>query len=50
VLEKAARCEVAAREAEERLNARWERERAAREREREQREREAGERARERRL
>ena len=50
VLEKAARSEATAREAEERLSARWERERAAREREREQREREAGERARERRL
>ncbi len=50
VLEKAARSETTAREAEERLSARWERERAAREREREQREREAGERARERRL
>jgi hypothetical protein len=47
VLEKVARIETAAKEANERLSARWERERAAREREREQREREAGERARE---
>ena len=46
VLEKMARLEAAAKEAEARLAARWERERAAREREREQREREAGERAR----
>jgi hypothetical protein len=46
VLRKAADTEAAAREALERLAARWERERAAREREREQREREAGERAR----
>jgi hypothetical protein len=47
VLEKVARIETAAKEAGERLSARWERERAAREREREQREREAAERARE---
>lgn len=47
VLEKVARIETAAKEASDRLSARWERERAAREREREQREREAGERARE---
>lgn len=47
VLEKLAQIEVAAREASERLSARWELERAARERERGQREREAGERARE---
>ena len=46
VLDKAAQLEAAAREAGERLSARWERERAARERERTQREREAGERAR----
>jgi hypothetical protein len=46
VLEKAARTEVAASEAGERLRARWQREQAAREREREQREREAAERAR----
>jgi len=50
VLEKAVRSEAAAREAGERLSARWERDRAALTREREQREREAGERARERRL
>lgn len=50
VLEKAVRSEAAAREAGERLRARWERDRAALMREREQREREAGERARERRL
>jgi hypothetical protein len=47
LLEKVAQLETAAKEAEARLAARWERERAAREREREQREREAGERARE---
>jgi hypothetical protein len=47
LLDKVARIETAAKEAGERLSARWERERAAREREREQREREAGERARE---
>jgi hypothetical protein len=47
LLDKVARIETAAKEASERLSARWERERAAREREREQREREAGERARE---
>jgi hypothetical protein len=47
VLEKVAQVETAAKEAGERLSARWERERAAREREREQREREAAERARE---
>jgi hypothetical protein len=47
VLEKVAQIETAAKEAGERLSARWERERAARERDREQREREAGERARE---
>ena len=47
LLEKVAKLETAAKEAGERLSARWERERAAREREREQREREAGERARE---
>lgn len=47
LLEKVAQIESAAKEAGERLSARWERERAAREREREQREREAGERARE---
>ncbi len=47
LLEKVARIETAAKEAGERLSARWERERAAREREREQREREAAERARE---
>jgi hypothetical protein len=46
VREKAAQSEAAAKEAGERLSARWERERAARERERGQREREAGERAR----
>ena len=46
LLEKAARLETTAKEAEARLAARWERERAAREREREQRERDAGERAR----
>jgi len=50
VLEKAVQSEAAAREAGERLSARWERDRAALAREREQREREAGERARERRL
>ena len=47
VLDKVLQIETAAKEAGERLSARWERERAAREREREQREREAGERARE---
>jgi len=47
VLDKVARIETAAKEAGERLSARWELERAARERERQQREREAGERARE---
>lgn len=47
LLDKVARIETAAKEAGERLSARWERERAAREREREQREREAAERARE---
>ena len=47
VLDKVAQVETAAREAVERLSARWERERQAREREREQREREAAERARE---
>jgi hypothetical protein len=46
VLDKAARTGTAAREANERLNARWERERLARERERDIREREAAERAR----
>ena len=46
VLEKAARTSGAAKEAGERLNARWERERLARERERDLREREAAERAR----
>jgi len=47
LLDKVARIETAAKEAGERLSARWERERAAREREREQRERDAAERARE---
>jgi hypothetical protein len=47
VLEKVAQIETAAKEAGERLSARWELEHAARVREREQREREAGERARE---
>ncbi len=47
VLDKVAQIETAAKEAGERLSARWELERAARERERQQREREAGERARE---
>ena len=46
VLDKAARSSTAAKEAKERLNARWERERLARERERDMREREAAERAR----
>ena len=46
VLDKAARTSTAAKEANERLNARWERERLARERERDMREREAAERAR----
>jgi hypothetical protein len=46
VLEKAARAGGAAKDAGERLNARWERERLARERERDMREREAAERAR----
>jgi hypothetical protein len=46
VLDKAARTSTAAKEANERLNARWERERLARERERDIREREAAERAR----
>lgn len=46
VLDKVAQIETAAKEAGERLSARWELERAARERERQQREREAGERAR----
>lgn len=46
VLEKAAQSDAAARDAGERLSARWELERTARERERAQREREAGERAR----
>jgi hypothetical protein len=47
MLDKVAEIETAAKEAGERLSARWELERAARERERQQREREAGERARE---
>ena len=47
VLDKVTQIETAAKEAGERLSARWELERAARERERQQREREAGERARE---
>lgn len=46
VLERVTRTEAAAKEAGERLSARWERERAAREREREQRAREAGQRTR----
>ena len=46
VLEKAAQTDAAAKEAGERLAARWERERAARERERELREREAAQRGR----
>ena len=46
VPDKVAQIETAAKEAGERLSARWELERAARERERQQREREAGERAR----
>ena len=46
VLEKAAQSDAAAKEAGERLSARWERERAALAREREQREREASQRAR----
>jgi hypothetical protein len=50
VLDKLTQIETAAKEAGERLRARWERERAMRERERQQREREAGERAREQRL